>query len=264
MKKSLNIILLLSLLFFLLRCKDDDNPVSSIEKSIEIYCSYGDTTGQQVSDNESITVDLGDTLFVSLVTTGIESDSVYLIGTNNFKIEKTGPLEYSCTAPETGEGDIAVYSDNLSSELLSNFFVEIPSFYYTLIVTEEPSFVIGAENEDLKAEIQAELEKSYARDTFDQYVLYCTSVEGGYMQINTYNPIDTITGTFTSTNTLNLSDVSMFYNNTTYSFSVEESDLGYNFRYMKQDLTKEFQTEYPSETINEVSITMLILINRKE
>jgi hypothetical protein len=264
MKKSLNIILLLSLVFLLLRCKDDDGPISSTEKNVEIYCTYGDTAGQQVSDNESITVDLGDTLFVSLAVTGIESDSVYLIGTNNFEIEKTDSLEYSCIATETGEGDIAVYSDNLSSDLLSNFFVEVLSFYYTLIVIEEPSFVIDVANESLETKIQAELEKSYARNTFDQYFLYCKSVEGGDLQINVYDTNSTITGTFTSSNVLYLSDITMYYNNATYSFSLEESELGNNNRYLNLDLTKEFQTEYPSETINEVSITMLVLINRKE
>jgi hypothetical protein len=256
MKKYLNIILLLSILFSLLRCKDDnDETIDSVEKTIEIYCTYGDSTRQQVSDNETITLDLGDTLLISLTITGIESDSVSLSGTNNFEIEKSASLEYSFIATETGEGDIVIFSDDLSSNLLFNFFVEIPPFYYTLIIAEEPILVIDSEDEDLKAEIQEELKQSYVPDINDRYVLNCTSIDGGILQIYAN---DTITSTFSSSNILDLSDIAMSYNNVIYYCTLEESEWGYYYRYMKQDLTEEFQTEYPSETINEVSITTTV------
>ena len=263
MKKLFPIIFLLPVLFLLLRCEDDDEPTTNLEAKIEIYYTYGDSINQPIENKDTITVDLGDTLSVFIELTGIESDAVELAGTDNFEIEKTGDLEYACVAKGTGVGDIAAYSSDLSSNLRKNFYVAIPSFSYLFLIVEEPVFVVDVENESLKTEIEAELEDD-APNINDRYWLSCDAVDGGDLLVVT-DEKDTLDGIFTSSNVIEMTDVTMYYNNSSYNFTLEESEeKGYLWWYLKQDLTEEFRTKYPSETINEVTITTLAVKNKEE
>ncbi len=258
MKKLLYIIFSLPFLFLLLRCEKEKEQLETKEQKFEIYYSYEDTSKQLISDNDSITVDLGDTLLVFVEISDIDTSFINLIS-SGFETEKMRDLEYSCVAKKTGLGTIAAYSSDLSSDLLTNFFVVIPSVSYTLIIVEN-SFIIDVENESLETTIHNELEDAYEPDTVSIFNLSCTTIEGGDLQFIT-NQKDTITGTFTSSNIINMNDILMDFNNYSFNFEVEKYESSRYYRYLKQDLTEEFRTKYPTETINEITVTSLALFS---
>jgi hypothetical protein len=60
-----------------------------------------------------------------------------------------------------------------------------------------------------------------------------------------------------------MNDIAMSYNGSVYNFTLEKATDtqfadGY---YLKQDLTEKFRAMYPSETINEVSVSALAIKN---
>ena len=268
MKTFLNIALFTSFLFLFFGCKDDE-PENTGEEYIKIYFSYQDSdTEQLASDNDTVVINVGDTLFVSVEITegedlGFSSVQVYV--TDNLETEETGDYEYRCIARETGIALISAYAkDSYLSlpDLTDNLYVNIAAPSYLLLITEEPSFVIDVEDEGLKTEIKTELEQLYAPDFYNFYTLTCNTTTGGDLQLVTAQN-DTITGTFTSSDVFTLSDLTMSYDNSTYSFTVEQKEADSDYYYLKQDLTEEFRAEYPTEVINEVSITTLTIINKE-
>jgi hypothetical protein len=136
--------------------------------------------------------------------------------------------------------------------------VHVPSFSYRIFTVEEPTFSIDAEPGSLKDAIQTELEDTYAPE---RITLTCNAVTGGDLQLVTVEK-ETITGTFTTSNVLDLTGFTLYYNNSAYAFTLEKSATEPDYYFLEQDLTEEFRAKYPTETINEVTITTLSVIAR--
>ncbi len=257
MKKLFPIVFLLPFVLSLSSCKDKKETVLDIEDKIEIYYTYKDFVRQLLADNDTISVDLGDTLLAFVETT--DADAVAFSGTSNFEIEETGILEYKCVATKAGTGNMAAYSSDLSSGLRMNFFASVPTVSYFFLFVEEPFYTVEVEKESLKNEILAELE-DYAPTIYSSYRLTCDAVYGGDLLAVTEEK-DTLDGIFTSSDIVEMTDVTMYFDNSTFEFSISEvpEKEGY-YKYFIQDLTDVFRQQYPSETINEVSITSLGLM----
>ncbi len=259
MKKLINVILFVSILFFCVCCKEDkEEDTNENGVKLEIYYSYKDSDKQLISQNDTITVNLGDTLSLFVEVTG---EYFGLWGDKSLEIQETGNREYSCVTKKTGIatiGSLAYGDTEISDELLFNFFVKVPSITYSYIVFGDPTFVIDIGNENLKNVIQTELEDSCILAFFSYYKLECNTINGGSLLYRTASA-DTIMGTFSSSNIYNMTDITMNFNGSTYNFTSEEDKESklINGYLLKLDLTEKFRAKYPAETINEVSITAL-------
>ncbi len=269
MKPYLNIVFFASFLFLFYECNNDDEPENTGEEYIKIYYTHQDSENKQLaSDDDTIVANVGDTLFVSVEITEEEDagfSSVQVFVTDNLKTEEVGDYTYRCIASEAGIAFISAYAENsylLLPDLTDNIYVNITAPSYLLLIIEEPSFVIDVEDEGLKTKIEAELEESYAPDFYNFYTLTCNTANSGKLQLVTAGN-DTISGIFSSSDVFGLRDITMSYNNSTYSFTLESQKENSGYYYLKQDITEEFRTEYPTEIINEVSITSLAIINKE-
>ena len=264
MKTFLTIILLTPALFLFYGCEDDDEPVNTGEENIKIYYTYQDEAKQLASDGDTIAVNLGDTLYVSVEIVEDDAFSSVSVSIYNLETEETGDYEYSCVAKEAGIAFITAFAKNSElSDLADYLYVNVTSSSYLLLIVGDPSFTIDVEDESLKAKIKEELEDTYAVIFYDFYTLTCNTATGGDLQLVTAQN-DTISGSFTSSDIFTLSDLTMSYDNSSYSFTVEQKETDSDYYYLTQDLTEEFRAQYPSETINEVTITTLALMNKGE
>ncbi len=271
MKDLTSIFILFSILFFFLSCEKDSEQVNinTGEENIKIYYTYKDSNKQLASDDDTLTISLGDTLSLSIEIIEItdienaELDSVRIFITDNFETEETGSYEYLCVAKETGLGAIItlVSGSELPSDLIDYLYVNISYCSYSFLVVEEPSFIIDVGNESLATKIKAELKDNYAPGFIDNYRLTCSTFYGGDLQLITARN-DTITGTFTSSDVFEMEDITMNYNNSCYNFTLEQKEEDSDFFYLKQDLTEAFRTKYPTETINKVTINTLSVMNK--
>jgi hypothetical protein len=246
-------------------CNDDDESENTGEEYIKIYYTYqGLDSKQLASDNDTIVVNLGDTLFVSIETDELNLgfDSVQILISSNFETEEIGDYEYQCVASESEISCIAAYVENLLPDALSKFYVNITAPSYLLLITEEPSFIIDVAEDSLETIIKADLEELYAPDFYNFYTLTCNTVSSGELQLVTAQN-DTISGTFSSTDILALNDITLYYNNLIYNFTISSKDEDSGYYYLQQDLTEEFCTAYPTAVINEVSITTCAIINKE-
>ncbi|MGV8092289.1 MAG: hypothetical protein AB2L24_10545 [Mangrovibacterium sp.] len=219
-----------------------------------------------ISDTDTLAVSLGDTLFLSFDVTG---DYIrYNVLASGFEYEETADLTYQLIAKKTGLAYIYASvngptSDNINDASVA-FFVDISSFSYIIVPVEEPVLNIDVENESLRSAIQTELEDAYDLEFPGLYTLTCNTFAEGDLQLVTAEK-DTIRGTFTTSTVFDLTDVILSYNNSAYTCTLEGSapDPDYYF-HLKQDLTDEFRIKYPSETINEITITTLCVMHKIE
>jgi hypothetical protein len=265
MQKFLNITLLLIVFCLLMSCNKDNEPGTENLKLELYYYSPLDTSKHLVSDTDTLAVSLGDTLFLSLDVTG--DYRRYNVFAARFEYEETGDLTYQFIARETGLGYINAFvnsrSDNISDASI-DFFVDISSFSYIIVLVEESVLNIDVENESLKSGIQTELEDAYDLEFPGHYTLTCNTFTGGDLQLVTAEK-DTITGTFTTSTVFDLTDVTLNYNNSVYTCTLEGSVPDPNYYFLlKQDLTDEFRIKYPSETVNEITITTLCVMHKIE
>ncbi len=258
MNKLLNIIALSAVLGLSWGCSKDDEPEKSGDASLQLYYSYQDETNQLLSEEDTLTVSLGDTfsLAISVNVTHITDETLTLIGASKFDYKETGDHEYQFITENAGICTLGVYiTYNQESEaLLSKFTVNVPYVSYRLLIYEEPQLNINVGNEDLKEAIQTELEENYTLEFAGLYSLTWNTLTGGDLQLVTAEK-DTIAGTFSSSSIEELTDITMNYNNSTYILTLEKSDIGPYYYVLNQNLTEEFRTKYPDETINEVTIS---------
>ena len=271
-KKVINIISLVLIPFFCVCCKDSNNNSNNEESTnLKTEISYSINGGDKkvISQNDTITASLGDTLIVSVNTNGV---NMGLYGNNNLDIQESGNSEYVCVVKASGITTVGDFtytedssedsSDNSSEDLIFNFFIKASSKKYRYVVIKDPTYVVNVENETLKSTIQTELKSVSPLNIFSYYKLVCTSLQGGELVYIT-TAKDTISGTFASSNVLKMNDIAMSYNGSVYNFTLEKATDtqfadGY---YLKQDLTEKFRAMYPSETINEVSVSALAIKN---
>ncbi|MGV8092288.1 MAG: hypothetical protein AB2L24_10540 [Mangrovibacterium sp.] len=262
MKKFLNIILSVSVLCLFFSCSKDNEPEKPEDPKLELYYSYQDTTRHLLSDNDVITINLGDTFSIFADITNITGDNLVILGKNSFEYEKTGDYKYQFVAQNAGLFNMGAftYDQETGEDFITYFEVNVHSFSYE-IFTIESTFSIGAETESLKDAIQTELEDTYAPEFRPPLTLTCKTTTGGDLEFVTAEK-ETVTGTFTTSNVFDLTDITMYYNNFVYAFTLEKSDIGPAHYLLKQDLTEEFRAKYPTETISEVTITTLSIINK--
>jgi hypothetical protein len=265
MKKFLNITLSVSVLCLFVSCSKDNEPEKPEAPKLELYYTYQDTTRHLLFDNDVITINLGDTFSLFADITNITGDNLVILGKNSFEYEKTGDSSYQFAAQKAGLFNMGAftYDQETGEDFITYFDVNVPSFFYEVFTAEDPVFNINVETESLKDAIQTELEDTYAPKFLylTRITLTCNTITGGDLEFVTAEK-ETVTGTFTTSNVFDLTDITMYYSNFVYAFTLEKkSDIGPAHYLLKQDLTEEFRAKYPTETINEVTITTLSLIN---
>jgi hypothetical protein len=262
MKRLINIINLTLIIFFCFSCKDSNkDEVTSNNLKTEISYSKKGSDKELISQNDTITANLGDTLNISVNTNGV---NMGLFGNDNLDIQESENGEYLCVVKAAGTATVGnlTYTEDSSDYLLVNFYIKVSSKKYIYVVIKDPIFVVNVGNEALQNTIQAELKSASSLNIFNYYKLECKTLQGGNLVYIT-TAKDTINGTFTSSNILKMNDIAMSYKNSVYNFTLEKA-TDYNFAdgyYLKQDLTERFRVMYPSETINEVSAKALTLKN---
>ena len=263
--KLLNIISLVAALTLSWSCSKDDEPEKPEDANLRLYYSYQDKINQLLSEEDTLTVNLGDSfsLKISVNEIDINNKTLTLIGTSKFDYKETGDLEYQFITEHAGTYTLGVFMTyNQESEaLLSKFVVNVPYLCYRLLIYEELKFNINVGNEDIKEAIQAELEENYTLEFAGLYSLTCNTLTGGDLQLVTAKK-DTISGIFSSSGIEELTDITMNYNNFTYMLTLEKSDTGPDYYVLHQNLTEEFQKKYPDEPINEVTISSPALIHK--
>jgi len=263
MKSVINAVYFIISLFLCFSCKDSNKNEEVISNNLKTEISYSKNSSDKelLSQNDTITANLGDTINFSISTNGV---NMGLFGDNNIDIQESGDGEYMCIIKSAGTATIGnfTYSEDSSNDLLINFFIKVPTKKYNYVVIKDPTYTVNIGNETLKSTIEKELKDAFPLKLFDRYKLECNALQGGNLvYISTSK--DTISGTFTSSNVLKMNDVAISYNGTVYNFTLEkdtDSQLAYGY-YLKLDLTEKFRTKYPSETINEVSVSALTLKN---
>jgi|GEM_PF-2924234 len=271
MKKFLNITLSVSVLCLFFSCSKDNEPEQPEDPKLELYYAYQDTTRHLLSDNDVIAINLGDTFSIFADITNITGDNLVILGKNSFEYEKTGDSSYQFVAQKAGLFNLGVftYDQETGEDFITYFDVDVSSsFFYEILMMEDPVFSIDTESENLKDAIQTELEDSYVPKSLylTLITLTCSTITGGDLQFVS-DEDETALGTFTTSNVLDLTDITMYYNNFAYAFTLEkQSDIGPNHYLSKQELTEEFRAKYPTETINEVTIatsSLIYKINKK-
>lgn len=262
MKKSISVFYLVLIPLFCVCCKDsknDDETSDKLETEISYSVNGSDTT--LISLNDTITAKIGDTLAISIKTNG---SNLGLYGSGNIDIKDSGNNKYLCILKGAGTATIGglTYDKESSDNILINFFVKVPSIKYKYVVIKDPAFIINVGDESLKSKIETELKNTCPLNIFNYYKLECNSLQGGNLVFIT-SAKDTINGTFSSSDILKMNDMAMSYNGSVYNFTIEkdtDSKLAYGYL-LKMDLTEKFRAMYPSETINEVSVSALALKN---
>lgn len=246
-------------------CSDDtESEIESLKLELYYY-SRQDTSKHLVAASDTLALSLGDTLFLSFDVTG--DYRRYSVLASGFDYEETGDLTYQLIANKAGLAYINAFvnsrSDNISDAEVV-FFAHISAFSYIIVPADEPMLSVDVENESLERAIQTELENAYGPAFPGYYTLTCNTFTGGDLQLVTAEK-DTITGTFTTSTVFDLTDITMSYNNSVYTCTIEGSapDPDYYF-HLKQDLTDEFRTRYPAETINEITITTSAVMHKIE
>jgi hypothetical protein len=253
---------------FFLSCKNDKESGPIDEGTLQLSYSKSQKSEKHViSEKDTITLDIGDTLLVYVSTT---SKFIGIFGDTNFEMQDKGNKEYYGIAKKTGVASVGAFAEREdATDLEVSFFIKIPSLIYEYIVVENLSSTVDVENEALKEIIQTELGKSYIPARFTDYRLKCDTVNGGDLLLYKYSSgstsSDTIRGKFTTPDIKEMANMTMSYSGSTYYFTSKKDTLGEKFYIFKQDLTKEFRVKYPLETIREVAVNSLsIRYYRKE
>lgn len=239
-------------------CNEEESGNDEPEETtntVEVYYSYNDSNEVLLADQDTIIVNLTDTFYINVDISDISQVTEYYINTD-FPIIEKGNYKYQIPADKSGVYAVLVLVCFESNEPLfcyKTFYYNVPTIDYSIYSAESPTYTIDVENDDLKNGISAELDEKYNL-RWRPLILTCDTITGGTYELTTLTGA-TGTGTFTTTNIFDVKDITFSYNNLTFNYSLtltEGSSVVYLF---KQDLTEEFQTEYPDQTINEVSLS---------
>ncbi|PTN07242.1 hypothetical protein [Mangrovibacterium marinum] len=254
---------------FTLSCtKSSDEPDDPEDdtNNVEVYYSTDGVSKKLLMDKDTIAVNLADTflLYVDISDTSkvLDYSLDYSIdnsetGIDPFNFEEKEDYRYIFSTNKSGVFGIGVFVNFRRDDFdyyLAGFNIKVPTIDYTIISLETPTYTITTDNDILNNEIENELATKYTI-SFRPLTLASNTLTGGTYQLKNASE-EISSGSFTSTDTEGLTDLSFNYNDITFNYNlVEEEDGNGKYFLFTQDLTEVYQAEYPNHTIDKVTLT---------
>jgi hypothetical protein len=244
------------LLLLCVGCSDDSDKSSATDVVPKGYYSYQDLTDQLVGD-DTLIMNLTDTFSYRIDIDTFQISYFLLDGFDHFKFDQLDDYSWKLIAVQAGNFDLSVFlwGDNMPVSYNGvTLHTCVPALVYRMVTIDGPELSLNVADENLKAEITAELQRNYT-PVFQPLKLYCDTLTGGtYSCVPT--PGDTVTGTFLLDRLVSPTTLSLTYNSVFLQYTITQKEAGETDEYLfKQDLTETFRDAYPDESIDEVSVT---------
>jgi hypothetical protein len=260
MKKQFKLLLIFfSALLLLAGCNNDsdDEQNGSEVPQVKSYYSYKTVTDSLLVDGDTITVALTDTFQYDIRFENITVSRFVLY--NSFSSESAGDYSWLLSTEHAGVYNLGayIYDQDRDADFTSSFYVNVPSVRYRALRLTDPVYVIDVADEQVKNEIGAELD-NYNRLPLKREIIFeGTSTTGGTYSYTTSDGL-AVTGLFSTSDIFNIDEMNISFDDLDIYYTLtglEGTSTGYLF---SQDLTEMFQANYPSETINEVSLSFQV------
>ncbi|WP_423126793.1 hypothetical protein [Gaoshiqia sp. Z1-71] len=270
MKKYFRIIYIILFPLLICSCGKDsgsDDPDEPEETGkVQVYYSLDGINRELLNDKDIVTIPLGGAFLFYVDISDASEVLDYSLdyardnlqtGIDPFNFEDKGNHQYLFSTNKSGVFGISVFVNFKVDDFdyyLAGFYIDVPTTDYTIISLGTPIYTIDVDDDILKTEIANELGTKYNL-SMKPLTLAGNTLTGGTYQLKESSG-QISNGTFTSTNTSDLTDLSFMYNDLAFSYNLvsEEDGEGKYFQFT-QDLTDIYQGKYPGQIINEVSLT---------
>lgn len=241
------------------KSSDTEEEVEEASSKVKVYYSYNDIEQALLTDKDTITVNLTDTFILNVDIADDYQVMEYFIGdTKPFDFAEQDNYQYRFTTTESGVLPLSVFvyfGSDVDDYYVTTFYINVPTINYTIFALENPTYTIDVENDELKNNIQADLESGYFLKMWP-LKLECNTTTGGNYQLKLQSETNYSNGTFTTSDASDMTDFEFTYNNQVFSYELSQDyEEDSRFYQYNQDLTEEFKAKYPEESINEVSLT---------
>ena len=275
MKKYFRIIYIILILLLTFTCSKDsgsddpDEPEEGTNK-VQVYYSLDGVNRELLNDKDIVTIALADTFLLYVDISDASEVLDYSLdyardnsqtGIDPFNFEDKGNYQYLFSTNKSGVFGISVFVNFKVDDFdyyLAGFYVKVPMIDYTIISLGTTTYIIDVDDDILKTEITDDLDAKYNL-SMRPLTLACNTLTSGTYQLKELSG-QISNGTFISTNTSDLTDLSFTYNNLTFNYNLvpEEDDEGKygegKYFQFTQDLTDIYKEKYPGQIINEVSL----------
>jgi hypothetical protein len=260
MKSYLSLVLILMMSSCFCGCSDNDSPTQKTSSdSIKVsYSLKRYINNYSIKDGDTIKVYIGDTLSVKTEHSNLQN--YYFITDFNdgmIKINSQGDSLYTCIPQSSGVGQILTFANNSKGVTSEDcFYVRIVPATFKYIVALSPTYTVIANSDSIKQAITEEL-GTYPLQRGTRLQLTYSTVWGGDFYIKPSLANDTtFSGSFLSSMSDKVKDITIGYNNNTYeyTFTLDPSYIAGNNYIVEQNLTKQFKKKYPNK-VDSVSIS---------
>ncbi|MCC8096685.1 MAG: hypothetical protein LIP05_15970 [Tannerellaceae bacterium] len=218
----------------------------NIDTEIMIYYLDGNEK-HIISSNDTLTLSLASTLTVYIDS--IDDSKLY--AQSPVEVLKKDIYSYDCYARQAALAGVMFFWNNETAWKM--FYINVLPIYIQYYIVET-TCIIDVENESLKNMIETALLNSLLLQYSEIQLSYYT-LESGDIILKNQTKKETIYGSFIEDN----SSFCMLYNEEEYFFSVHYTGEGIEQYVITWDLTPIYQTQYPSEVMNEILLVSSVL-----